>query len=88
MHERYKGKIFNHLLTLVFSSPEPEAPGELIGWYRPSSVRRQHFQRTSPLKLLDRFQLNFICSFQAKGKEKFIYLVQVTYLDGRHARIW
>ena len=56
----------------IFSSPEPKAPGELIGWEgsvvrRPSvrpSVVRPHFQTTSPLKLLDRLQLNFIYSLQ------------------------
>ena len=46
----------------IFSSPEPKAPGELIGWEgsvvrHPSSVRpsvRPQFQTTSPLKLLGR----------------------------------
>ena len=58
----------NHSYDLVFSSPEPNAPGELIGWEgsvvrRPSVVRPQ-FQTTSPLKLLGRLQLNFIYSLQ------------------------
>ena len=48
---------------MFFSSPEPKAPGELLGWegsvVRPSSVRPQ-FQTTSPLKLLGQLQLNFI----------------------------
>ena len=52
--------------TQIFSSPEPKAPGELIGWegsvVRPSSVRPQ-FQTTS-LKLLGQLQLNFIYSLQ------------------------
>ena len=54
---------FSRLLTVekskLFSSPEPKAPGELIGWEgsvvrRPSSVVvvRPQFQTTSPLKLL------------------------------------
>ena len=51
-----------------FRSPEPRAPGELIEWWPPPSVCRQHFQRTSSLKLLGQFELNFICSLQAKGK--------------------
>ena len=64
-------------LDLIFSSPEPKAPGELIGWegsvvrrpsvrpsVRPSSVVRPQFQTTSPLKLLGRLQLNFIYSLQ------------------------
>ena len=33
----------------------------------------QHFQRASPLKLLGQFQLNFICSFLANGKKRFIF---------------
>ena len=33
---------------------------------------------TSSLKLLGQFELNFICSLQAKGERKFIYLVKVT----------
>ena len=44
---------------VFFSSPEPKAPGELIGWEgsvvrRPSYVVvvRPQFQTTSPLKLL------------------------------------
>ena len=32
----------------------------------------QYFQRTSSLKLLDQFQLNFICSLQAKGERIYI----------------
>ena len=57
----------------IFSSPEPKAPGELIGWegsvvprpsVRPSSVVRQQFQMTSPLKLLGQLLLNFIYSLQ------------------------
>ena len=51
--------------VFFISSPEPKAPGELIGWegsvVRPSSVRPQ-FQTTSPLKLLGRLQVNFIYS--------------------------
>ena len=55
----------------IFSSPEPKAPGELIGWegsvvrlsVRPSVVRPQ-FQTTSPLTLLGRLQLNYMYSLQ------------------------
>ena len=32
----------------------------------------------SPLKLPDQFQFSFICSQQAKGGRKVIFLVQVT----------
>ena len=58
------GTIFCHRFAVservhIFSSPEPKAPGELIGWEgsvvrRPSSVVvvRPQFQTTSPLKLL------------------------------------
>ena len=45
-----------YIIQNIFSSPEPKAPGELIGWeasvIRPSSVVRPHFQTTSPLKPL------------------------------------
>ena len=59
--------------TIFISSPEPKAPGELIGWEssvvhpsvgRPSLVVRPQIQTTSPLKLLGRLQLNFIYSLQ------------------------
>ena len=49
----------NNNSKIVFSSPEPKDPGELIGWEgsvvrRPLSVVvvRPQFQTTSPLKLL------------------------------------
>ena len=42
------------------------------------SVVCQHFQRSSPLKLLGQFHLIFICSLLAKGERKFIYFVLVT----------
>ena len=35
------------------------------------SIVRQHLQKTSSLKLLGQFQLNFICSLQAIGERKF-----------------
>ena len=35
------------------------------------SVVCQHFQRASPLKILDQFHLNFICSLLAKGERRF-----------------
>ena len=41
------------------------------------SVICLHFQRTSPLKLLGQFQLNFICSLQAKGGTKIYIYVHV-----------
>ena len=42
------------------------------------SVVCQHFQRATPLKLLDKFEFNFICSLLANRESKFIYFVQVT----------
>ena len=36
------------------------------------------FQIYCPLKLLGQFQLNFICSVQANGERKLIYLVYDT----------
>ena len=44
------------------------AYGMLASIVRLLSVIRQHLQRTSPLKLLGQFQLNFICSLQAGGE--------------------
>ena len=35
----------------------------------------QHFQRTSPVKLLGQVQLNLICSLQTKGERKFIFIL-------------
>ena len=37
-----------------------------------SGVSRQHFQMTSPLKLLGQLQLNFIYNLQVKGQRKVI----------------
>ena len=37
---------------------------------RTSVVYRQHFQRTSSLKIMGQFHLNLICSLQAKGGRK------------------
>ena len=68
----------------IISSPEPlGSQGELIVYplsRRPSSsvrpsVRRpsvHHFQRSSPLKLLDQSKPNFIWSLLGKGERKFI----------------
>ena len=42
------------------------------------SVVCQHLKKASSLKLLDLFELNFICSLLANGKRKFIFFVQVT----------
>ena len=47
--------------------------GHLVTLAKDVSV--QHFQRTSPVKLLGRFQLKFICSLQAQKGRNFIYLV-------------
>ena len=44
------------------------AYGMLASIVRLLLVIRQHLQRTSPLKLLGQFQLNFICSLQAMGE--------------------
>ena len=55
----------------LVSSHEPRAPASIIC--------RQHFHRTSSLKWLCQFELNFICSLQAKGERKFKYFVQVTW---------
>ena len=42
------------------------------------SVACQHFQRSSPLKILGQFHLNVICGLLAKWEKKFIYFIQVT----------
>ena len=54
---------FYKIPCLFFSSsPEPKAPGELIGSCPSSSVVDcQHFRTTSPLKPLGRWGPNFIC---------------------------
>ena len=39
-----------------------------------------NFQRTSSLKLLSQFHLNFVRSLLAKEERNFIYFVQVTWL--------
>ena len=78
----------------LFSSPEPKAPGELIGWegsvvrlsVRPS-VRPQ-FQMTSPLKLLGRLQLNSYTASRAFRKEKLFKWSGSHDQHGGHAHIW
>ena len=69
----------------IFSSPEPRALGELIGWS--PLVHHQHFQRTSSLKLLGQFELNYICSLQAKGEKSLNILFRSHDQDGHYAHI-
>ena len=53
----------------VFTSAEPKAPGELIGWLPTSSVvaRRPHFRTGISLQSASRSQPNFICSMSLMG---------------------
>ena len=45
-------------------------------------VVRQHLQKTSPLKLLGQFPLNFICSLQVKAEKVNLFgLGQTTKMD-------
>ena len=48
--------------------------GELIGypWIQRPSVRRPHFQTSSPLKPLGKSKPNFMWSLLGKGERKFI----------------
>ena len=48
----------------------------------------QHFQRTEPLKLLDRFQIFFIYTVQDKGEQKSLYTWSRSHdSDGRKPTI-
>ena len=51
--------------------------GHLVTLWKLSSTSYgsclSHFQRTSSLKLLGQFHLNFICDLQAKGKYFYIF---------------
>ena len=59
--------------------------GELIVYqwlWLPSSIRpsiRQHFQTSSPLKLLGQLNSNFIWRFLRMGERKFVQMVLVTW---------
>ena len=64
--------------TLVFSSPEPKAPGKLIGWNL--SLRTSvcpHFQRWKSLTPAGRLKSNFIWSIIGVGETLHKILVQI-----------
>ena len=64
-----------------FSAPRSQGLSESLkdgSLWRPSSVRCQHFQMASSLKLFGQLEISLICSFEANGERKFIYLVRVT----------
>ena len=73
------------------SSPEPKAhwwansipvtPSSVVrpSVRRPSSVVRQHFQTSSPLKLLGQLNSYFIWRLLRMGERKFVQMVLVTW---------
>ena len=68
-----------------FSSPEPKAhwwansiPVTPASVVRPSVVR-QHFQTSSPLKLLGQLNSYFICRLLRMGERKFVQMALVTW---------
>ena len=73
-----------NFLFFLFSSPEPKAH-----WWTnsipvtPASVRpsvvRQHFQTSSPLKLLGQLNSYFIWRLLRMGERKFVQMVLVTW---------
>ena len=76
----------------LFSSPEPKAhwwansipvtPASVVRpsvVRRPSSVVRQHFQTSSPLKLLGQLNSYFIWRLLRMGERKFVQMILVTW---------
>ena len=72
------------------SSPEPKA----LRWSNsipmtPASVVRQHFQTSSPLKLLGQLNSNFIWRLlRVRDRKFFFQMALVTWPRCRHAHIW
>ena len=73
-------------LFSLFSSPEPKAhrwansiPVTPASVRRLSSVVCQHFQTSSPLKLLGQLNSYFICRLLRMGERKFAQMVLVTW---------
>ena len=68
------------LFIWLFSSPDPKAH-----WWAnsipvtPASVVRQHFQTSSPLKLLGQLNSFFIWRLLRMGERKFVQMVLVTW---------
>ena len=60
----------------IFSSPEPKAHSEFLG-YPWSGVRRSQFQTSSP-KPLAQSKPNFMWSLLGKGERKFVRGIRVT----------
>ena len=52
------------------------------------SVVCQHFQRSSSLKLLGQFELNFTCSLLAKMERKIFFSSRSHDQDGQYTQIW
>ena len=79
------------MFRMVFSSPEPKAHGELIGYpwsgVRPSSVRH-NAQRSSSPKPLGRSKPNVMWSLLGYGGTIFCSHLGSHDQDGRHAHIW
>ena len=77
-------KFYSTYFISFFSSPEPKAH-----WWAnsipvtPASVRpsvvRQHFQTSSPLKLLGQLNSYFIWRLLRMGERKFVQMVLVTW---------
>ena len=69
---------------ILFSLPEPNALGELIGKtmvcrQRCMHHRLQHFQMTSPLKPLCRLKSNYMWSLHGVVEQKFVCKVWFTW---------
>ena len=66
--------------AVVISSSEPKAPRWAYSIpVTPSSVVRQHFQKSCPLKLLGQLNSNFIWRLLRIGERKFDQMVFVTW---------
>ena len=92
MHQVFSDQITYLIKMLIFSSPEPKAPGELIGWEnsvvsRPSSSSVHNFKR---LLLCNYWancnQISYVAS-RGRGNEKLFKRSRSHVQDGRHAHI-
>ena len=74
--------------AVVLYDMEMQSASTPINFLRPRSFSKlgkmlliqslsKHYQRTFSLKPLDKYQLNFTRSHQAKGESKFVYLDQI-----------